>query len=188
MKKIDLTGQRFGRLIVLEEGHRKNNRISWLCKCSCRNEVIVQAKLLRNGRTKSCGCLKGESHGMTDSKIYMVWSSMKKRCDNPNDKSYEWYGGKGITYQDSWKYFTAFYEDMKDGYEEGLTLDRIDNDGDYSKENCTWATRREQANNKRNNVYVGDTGLTAAEFSRENNIGYDTVLTRVRRGYYASKD
>jgi hypothetical protein len=161
----DLTGMLFGRLVVLQqaEDHVKPNRkkaAKWLCRCSCGSAVfgVLQDRLIA-GSTLSCGCLQKERtieankrHGGRETKEYEIWSSMIKRCFNKNSKSYDNYGGRGITVCDGWvSSFEAFYEDMGPCLH-GMTLDRINVNSNYCKENCRWATASEQGYNKRRYV------------------------------------
>lgn len=154
MKFIDLTNQRFGRLIVIEKyGLNKFNHILWLCLCDCGNKVVVERDCLKNGRTKSCGCIRKERnnntrHGMTGTPIHNIWKSIKQRCLNPNNKDYKNYGGRGITVCNRWLKFENFYKDVGNP-PKGLTLDRINNNGNYNPNNWRWATRQQQSDNKR---------------------------------------
>ncbi len=168
MNFIDMTGEKHGRLTLIERSYSKNNTVYWKCICDCGKEVVKSGMLIRLGKTTSCGCYKSErlskrskTHGMGKTKINYVWLDMKARCSNPNHKRYKDYGGRGIGFQNSWNNFESFYNDMKSTYREGLTLDRIDNEKGYSKENCRWVTVLKQNNNKRNNVYETVDGVTA---------------------------
>ena len=162
-KKLDLTGQRFGRLVVLEEAPKKNNKIVWYCKCNCGNEKIISSNNLRSGTTKSCGCLNIEKakerqtkHGKRNTLTYKIWDGMIQRCYNKNNTEYFRYGGRGIKVCERWWDFENFYEDMDKHWQKGLTLERIDNDDDYKPSNCKWASRQEQAYNTRAKGYSKD--------------------------------
>ena len=155
MKKADLTkefnlqGQRFGRLTVLRDAGKYYRKlllgnIYWLCKCSCGNLIEVLAYSLKNGHTCSCGCLKLK-HGGSETRLYRTWTSMRKRCYNPKDPSYKYYGGKCIQVCAEWKNdFIAFRNwALNNGYADNLTIDRIDNDGNYEPSNCQFLTKSE---------------------------------------------
>lgn len=158
-----MINEKFGRLTVISYiGMSKNSMKMWKCKCDCGKIVEVRQGNLKNGHTKSCGCLQQEvrvtsntTHGHTsnhkNSKTFNAWVNMKKRCFDKNNKSYHNYGGRGITVCDRWMKFENFLEDMGCPSSE-LTLDRINTDGNYEPSNCRWATQKEQQNNRRNNV------------------------------------
>ena len=153
-KKIDLTGIRFGRLVANRTVGRKNGRYVWECVCDCGNIVRVEVSKLKNGHTNSCGCLRRDivlkmssSHGLCHTRLYRIWCNMKTRCFNKDAHNFSFYGGKGIGICEEWLHdFQAFYDwAMGNGYEDGLTIDRIDSDKDYSPQNCQWITQSQNA-------------------------------------------
>lgn len=158
----DLTGVRFGRLVVLSKTNERVHRhVVWRCKCDCGNECTIPSSSLTSGRTQSCGCLLQEARGvsrithhMSNEKIYAVWQGMRKRCFSTYHKNYESYGGRGITVCQEWnESFEAFYDyvsQLPHFGEKGYSLDRINNDGNYEPGNVRWATAKVQANNRRN--------------------------------------
>lgn len=159
--KLSLVGQVFGRLTVVSESKElKGKNVTWSCKCLCGNTVVVAGSPLVCGRTKSCGCLQKEqlaktvsekvkTHGLSKHPLHKVWSSMKERCYNPKVSHYKYYGGRGVKVCDRWKdSFENFYNDVIEGYNKGLQIDRIDNDGIYEPSNCRWVTQQQNRLNR----------------------------------------
>lgn len=162
MKAKDLTGQRFGRLVVVErvQNHGKNMQARWLCVCDCGNETTALSDNLKRGYVTSCGCYRKEktaecktTHGMNRTRLHRIWIGMKNRCCNPNNAGFEYWGARGIKVCDDWKNdFQSFYEwAISNGYADNLSIDRIDPNGNYEPSNCRWATAHEQRINQRRN-------------------------------------
>lgn len=157
MKKIDRVGQRFNRLVVIEEhSERKNGQIQWICQCDCGNKVAVPNGRLQSNTTQSCGCLQRQrglenitKHGLHGTREYAIWKGMRSRCNNPNRAKYKNYGARGIKVCSRWDDFASFYADMGP-CPTGCSIERLDNSKGYSPDNCVWATRYVQARNKGN--------------------------------------
>lgn len=191
MKKIDITGQRFGRLTVIKPVESKNKLTRWLCMCSCGKQVIVATRSLRRGDTRSCGCLHTEiskmlhlTHGKTNTRLHNIWSGMKERCYNQNCEKYHLYGGRGVSICDEWKNsFETFYSwAITNGYKEGLSIDRIDNQKGYFPENCRWLTQAEQMRNTTVNHWLTCNGKTMVlmDWAKELNLSETTILKRLK--------
>ncbi|WP_143565377.1 hypothetical protein [Sporosarcina sp. P34] len=179
-------------------GVDKYYNVSWECVCDCGNTTVVRYPNLHSGIAKSCGCLKREltiarntKHGLSGgagnaTRLYRVWLHMRGRCLNEKNESYEYYGKRGISICEEWSDYEAFHNwSMKNGYEDHLTIERIDNDGNYNPENCRWATRKEQARNTRSNpliIFEGKT-QTMPEWAEQLGIEYNTLKMRLHRGW-----
>lgn len=197
----DLTGQKFGRLTVVSfsrdvrSGNR--NRKYWKCICECGKYKEVRLDSLTSGKVKSCGCLQVENsyknlipgssrYDVIDKRLRGIWNGMKGRCLNKNNKSYARYGGRGITLFKEWEDFNIFAKwALSNGYDENLTIDRIDNNKGYEPSNCRWITNKEQSRNRRSNIVIEHNGktMTLKELSETTGIEYSCLNARYKRGY-----
>lgn len=183
-------GQKFGRLTTVEKTHRWREE-HWVCSCECGGNSLSAASALRNGRSRSCGCLKNEmarsrrlKHGRRGTSLYNRWASMIQRCENPNDRWYESYGGRGVTVCERWKNsFEDFLVDVGEPPTPKHQLDRIDNDKGYEPGNVRWATPRQQSVNKRTTVYAELDGVKRPliEWCEILNLNYRVVKQRFGR-------
>lgn len=194
----DNLGKKFNKLLLIGDTGRKDNYHKTIAKfkCDCGAEIERVLSLVKSGKIKSCGCLSetnkknntfGLKHGKSNSRIYKIYKGILTRCYNKNAESYVNYGGRGIKVCDEWlNNFEYFYEWSKDnGYSKGLTIDRIDNNGDYEPSNCRWVTTEVQNNNKRTNRYITYKGKTQTlgQWSKELNIPRDTLSYRLDKGW-----
>lgn len=185
----DLTGQRFGKLIAIKPvGRDKHNQIQWLCVCDCGKEKVTIASRLIRGKCKACRDCQYTgpvTHGLCGTRIDKIYRGMLSRCNNPHRKAYPRYGGKGVRVCEEWSGpdgLKHFYEwSMQHGYADNLSIDRIDSEGNYSPENCRWATAEMQSNNTNRNLYVTIDGAThtLAEWCKILNLNYPRVYQRV---------
>lgn len=188
-KLSDLTGLRFGHLTVVQRSGVKNGHAAWECKCDYGETIITTGNQLKSGKAKSCGCKRAKvcgemrrTHGRCKSRLYISWQHMKQRCGNPNNKKYKYYGGRGIAVCAEWSFFEPFEKwALSHGYEDGLTLDRIDVNGGYCPENCRWVTWKVQQNNKRSNTVIEAFGekRTLSEWSQITGINRVTIQKRI---------
>lgn len=191
----DMTGQKFGRLTVKKFHETKNKKSYWNCVCECGTEKIVRRDQLKSGRTKSCGCLnieklkdgRNHSHGFSKSRLYRTYHSMKVRCLNPNNKDYKDYGGRGIKICDEWLNDFIIFRNwaIENGYNDDLTIERIDVNGNYEPSNCKWVTRKVQSRNTRQNrmITINNQTKCLSDWCSYFNISRATVKDRLRNGW-----
>ena len=193
MVRLELVGQRFGRLKVLSFSKMDNGSI-WNCLCDCGKHITIKGCYLTSGNTRSCGCLikdfpNYKTHGMTLSREYQSWGHMLQRCCNPNHKYYFNYGGRGVKVCARWRNsFALFFKDMGKR-PQNMSIERKNNKGNYTPKNCVWATRIEQGANKRNNHFLTVKGVkrTVSQWSRITGINYTTLLMRIKYGWSDKK-
>lgn len=194
---IPMIGKRFGRLVVIAEGEKPSGHREayWICRCDCGNITKpISGIVLRNGKSTSCGCYKREitiqrntRHNLCGTRIYRIWNGMKSRCYNQSHPKYPRYGARGIKICDKWlNDLNAFYEwAISNGYADNLTIDRIDNNGNYCPENCRWTTNEEQCNNRGHHILLEINGeiKTIAQWAKESGLRYRTIHARYNRGW-----
>ncbi|MDS7057215.1 hypothetical protein NXG04_07935 [Klebsiella pneumoniae] len=207
----DLTSQKFGKLFVIRRTEKPShiktkNAVFWLCLCDCGNEKVVNGINLKSGATSSCGCIhkkqlieRSTSHGDSRERLYRIWNGMVNRCTNKKVKDYNEYGGRGISACDEWLSYENFKKDMYESYlehvsihgERNTTIDRIESNGNYSKENCRWANWKEQQRNKRNTVIInevinGKTYTSIMDIAKDYEINQRTIRYRYNKGIKGS--
>lgn len=200
MKKDDMIGKRFGRLVVLEcAGKNKQGAKTYICKCDCGNVTHpIAGYSLRRNDTRSCGCFAKETIKKTNSKhckcytrVYRIWSCMKQRCGYTKARNYKYYGAKGIEVCEEWANdFNAFYAwAIANGYEESLTIDRIDPNGNYEPSNCRWISLKEQQRNRTDNTHIEINGIkkTLSEWEETSGVLAATIANRYKRGIRGSE-
>lgn len=195
-KSLNLTGKKFNRLLVMGFSHRQRSKRMLRVICDCGNEFTVETHAITSGKTKSCGCLNKErtramlisrntTHNLSKSRVYKIWFGIMKRCYNPKCKSYKAYGESGILVDKKWHIFIKFFEDMGHPPSHGHSIERINNSYGYSKENCKWADKYEQANNRKNNriLKIFGESMTMKHASVKFKIHYFTLRSRIQRGW-----
>lgn len=190
----DITNKRFGKLTAIKRtGTTSYGKAIWLCKCDCGNYKEIDGSSLRKGNTKSCGCLVAENHPRkiitnisSTKKLYKLYSAIKQRCYNKKCTNYKNYGGRGIIMSDEWLNNSQLFYNwaIESGYKEGLTIDRIDVNGNYEPSNCRWLTIQEQQQNRTNTVYViiNNKRQSLNELCKKNNVSYNLAYQRLRKG------
>ena len=196
---IDLSGQQFGRLRVIGRTTNQRRLVQWNCLCDCGAEAVASTKKLRNGRKQSCGCLwldaiteaktkHGHSSGRTVSSELRTWMALRGRCNNPRNRAFQNYGGRGIRVCERWNDFSMFLADMGPR-PKGTSIDRIDNARGYEPGNCRWALPAQQCRNRRNNIFVLFDGrqMCVTDAARLAGLKRQTVLHRVKAGWPAER-
>jgi len=187
-----MIGKRFGRLVVVasSDARDSNGRIFYVCACDCGSKCTVRGTYLRDGRTKSCGCLarelsskRNKTHGLTKHPLYPTWGAMMRRCYDIKDRAYERYGGRGIGVCKRWHSAEKFVSDNAKKAAPGLSIDRIDNDGHYEPSNVRWVSCGTQSRNRRSNVLLTHKGQTQTltEWAEALSIPPRTLWARIRR-------
>lgn len=187
----DITGFRYGRLVAMKPiGTDPHNNAIWLCKCKCGNTKVASLPTLTQGFTRSCGCISKErpnntKHGERGTRLYGIWKSMRERCNTKSNSNYHNYGGRGICVYKEWDDYLVFKKwALSNGYKNHLSIDRINVNGNYEPNNCRWATRYQQARNKRNTLYVCVDGKTKAlaDWADDFGVDYKKAYSRLKGG------
>lgn len=197
-KYTDITNKKFNRLTALERVYcNRQKKMAWNCLCECGNYIVATYHQLNSNNTKSCGCLNNEkvlerntTHNESKTRLYSIWVGMRQRCNNPNKKSYNDYGGRGIRVCSDWDDYINFKNwAMSNGYSDVLTIERIDPNGNYEPNNCTWISKSEQAKNRTNCNFLTFDGKTqtVSDWARELNISRSTINNRLRKGWTIDK-
>ena len=190
MKKLDLTGQKFGRLTAISPAANRGKHTYWNCLCSCGAHVTVDTQSLRSGHTKSCGCLNRDivrkrktTHDLSNTRLFRIWASIIRRCTCKTDQAYKYYGGRGVCICNKWlPDFKAFYDwSISNGYKDNLTIDRINVNGHYCPENCRWISQTLQSKNRRCVSFFE--GQTIPDYCKAHKISKWMVYARLKRGW-----
>lgn len=194
-KTRDIAGEKFGSLTAVKFDHRDERKVGgqhyWLFLCDCGKEVVLRKSAVTSGNTKRCSCCAAQRsaeantvHGGVGTRLYREWAGIVQRCTNPKDTSWERYGAKGVTICDEWRSFPAFRDwAFANGYDDSLTIDRIDPNGNYEPSNCRWASVREQANNKQGTLWIeyGGERLQLSYWAERLGLPYHTLYDRLHR-------
>ena len=200
--KVDLTGKKFGRLTVIGIDDRNTRKTYWNCICDCGKVKSVRADSLQGGAIRSCGCLKKEqdeknltkhhSHYQSGTRIYIIWQNLKSRCNKETDVRYHNYGGRGIKVCEEWQnsFENFYYWSLENGYSDDLTIDRIDNDGNYEPLNCRWVDKKTQCNNRSTNtkITIGKSTRTLMEWCEIFQLNYSNIYRKYKRNDFISVD
>lgn len=188
--KRDLSGNVYGYLSVLrrssDKGNGKKPVIKYTCRCVCGKDLDVKSDSLLSGHTVSCGCKKIKHNHANKERLYNIWKCMRQRCNNPKNPSYPCYGGKGVIICDEWNEYQGFREwALANGYDDSLSIDRIDPDGNYCPSNCRWADDKTQMNNQTRNRYFEYEGkrYTMAQLAEKFHLSYSAMQHRIERGW-----
>lgn len=196
-RRLELTGQKFNRLTVIEYvGQNDRNLSLWRCRCDCGNEIVRTGNAILQGHTKSCGCakkcrhdVKKKKHGGSYDALYDVWVQMRRRCHNPKSSAYSYYGGRGISVCEEWRdegtgYISFRAWALQNGYTKGLTIERVDVNGNYCPENCKWIPKARQSDNTRRTIWIEYNGEkhNLKQWSRILGMSDETIRYRYHRG------